>query len=107
MPRKGTNPNVLRCDRVAEALPHLGVLVIVARERRGPRFVRHLNPPAAGRVPVLDLVGLNPLRMATIFRSRTSLRHNSIDRTHRTRIDVHPLPHSVGPRRPGLMGTDH
>ena len=53
-PREGDELHVLRCDRVAEALPHLGGRVSVAREREGPRFVRHWNPPAAGQVH-LDL----------------------------------------------------
>ena len=101
VPRKGTNPNVLRCDRVAEALPHLGVLVSVAREREGPRFVRHWNP-RAGQVH-LDLVGRNPLVKMGV----APLRHNAVDLTRRARIDVHPLRQVEVPSSPGQRGTDH
>ena len=61
VPRERDELHVPRRDRVAEALPHLGVpYASVAREREGPRFVRHWNP-RAGQVH-LDLVGRNPWR---------------------------------------------
>ena len=94
VPREGDELHVLRCDRVAEALPHLGVPVSVAREREGPRFVRHWNP-RAGQVH-LDLVGRNPLVKMGV----APLRHNSV-------IDVHPLRQVEVPRSPGQRGTDH
>ena len=99
-PREGGKLHVTRRHRVAEAVLHVGVAVSVARERKGSRFVAHCDPRAGQEH--LDSVGRNPLLV-----TRSPLRHNSVNLTPRTRIDVHPLTRDVGVRDPAPTGIDH